>query len=553
VSIVEPIPASIAEPSVAERSVDRLFASSTLNPRVKLEPLMGRWALWPHLMPPAQFALNLAFRLLPGLRSFIENPAVHATAARTPTLFGGPFVALSEEDQLPAVELLGESTRKWRHLLEFAEALKAFDAHLQATAAGSSLDDYYEKLPECLAGLVELVYDLNNHPRLRLIEALMYESPLDDVGAQGFCLHLIDDAQRPFFMNTPLLDAPHRLFFETPYTDPVIDQLAAARIERGIPRQVQGLLTRKCPSSRLLSQWLTQDEPVRVSPDYDGDHLRIRYFGHACVLLQTRRVSVLVDPCTAWQRDEALARFTYSDLPDFIDYAVISHGHHDHLVAETLIQLRQRIGCLIIPPCDRGNLADPSMRLMLQRLGFEKIVTLEQFSALPIFDGEILSVPFSGEHGDLDVASKHCILVRIVGQQILFMVDSDAIDPALLQRVAARVGPVDVTFLGMECCGAPVSWVYGPLFTQPLSRKNDQSRRFSGSNCDRAWIAINTLRCREVFVYAMGQEPWVKHLMGLEYEPDAIQLREAQRFVSRCNQAGIRAQCLQGCYEEIRA
>ena len=91
-SIAEPISASIAELSVAERSVDRLFASSTLNPRVKLEPLMGRWALWPHLMPPAQFALNLAFRLLPGLRSFTENPAVHATAASNPTLFGGPFL-----------------------------------------------------------------------------------------------------------------------------------------------------------------------------------------------------------------------------------------------------------------------------------------------------------------------------------------------------------------------------------------------------------------------------------------------------------------------------
>lgn len=542
---------STAEPIVSEGSVSRLFASSTLSPQVKLEPLMGRWPLWPHLVPPAQFALNLAFRLLPGLRSFVANPTVHADAARTPSLFGGPFVALSEEDQLAVLELLKEAGHRWRRLLEFADAIKAFDTHLQANATGYSLDAYYERLPESLAGLVEIVYDLNNHPRLRLVEALMYDSPLDDVSAQGFCLQLIDDGQRPFFMNTPLLDGPHRLFFQVPFTDPVIDELATARIERGIPKLVQGLLTRQRCSPRLICRWLTQDEPVRVLPNYDGDQLRIRYFGHACVLLQTRSVSILLDPCTAWQRDDALARFTFNDLPDFIDYAVITHGHQDHFVAETLIQLRKRVGRIVIPPCDHGNLADPSMRLMLQRFGFESIVTLEQFSPLSVPEGEILSVPFTGEHGDLDIAGKHCVLVRIAGRQILFMVDSNAVDAALLRRVAARIGPVDMIFLGMECHGAPVSWVYGPLFTHPLTRENDQSRRFSGSNSDRAWTAVEALGCRRVFIYAMGQEPWVRHLMGLEYAPDAIQLREASRFIDRCKHAGIRALCLKGCHEEI--
>jgi hypothetical protein len=115
--------------------------------------------------------------------------------------------------------------------------------------------------------------------------------------------------------------------------------------------------------------------------------------------------------------------------------------------------------------CANRRAATASVNSGLKRLGFERIVTLEQFTPLRMDGGEIMSVPFTGEHGDLDVQSKHCVIVRLAGEQVLFMVDSDAVDPAMLRRIAVRIGPVDVTFLGMECCGAPVSWIYGPLFS----------------------------------------------------------------------------------------
>jgi hypothetical protein len=129
------------------------------------------------------------------------------------------------------------------------------------------------------------------------------------------------------------------------------------------------------------------------------------------------------------------------------------------------------------------------------------------------------------------------------------MADSDAVDPMLSTRLAERIGPLDALFLGMECCGAPMSWLYGPLLTKPLTRKNDQSRRFSGSNCERAWSAVRALGSRRVFVYAMGQEPWMRHLMGLEYEPGSIQLMEAERLIQRCRNAGLPAERLNGCRE----
>ena len=43
-----------------------------------------------------------------------------------------------------------------------------------------------------------------------------------------------------------------------------------------------------------------------------------------------------------------LPRYTYSDLPDRIDYVVITHNHQDHVLLETLLQLRHQIGTVIV-------------------------------------------------------------------------------------------------------------------------------------------------------------------------------------------------------------
>jgi len=61
----------------------------------------------------------------------------------------------------------------------------------------------------------------------------------------------------------------------------------------------------------------------------------------------------------------------------------------------------------------------------------------------------------------------------------------------------------------MECDGAPLSWLYGPLITRPIDRKVDHSRRLSGSNYERGIDIVNRFRCKEAYVYAMGMEPWL--------------------------------------------
>jgi hypothetical protein len=41
--------------------------------------------------------------------------------------------------------------------------------------------------------------------------------------------------------------------------------------------------------------------------------------------------------------------------------------------------------------------------------------------------------------------------------------------------------------------------------------------RLSGSNYEQAMDIIERLGCKEVYAYAMGQEPWLNHVMSLKY------------------------------------
>jgi len=116
----------------------------------------------------------------------------------------------------------------------------------------------------------------------------------------------------------------------------------------------------------------------------------------------------------------------------------------------------------------------------------------------------------------------------------------------MYEHVHADVGDVDALFVGMECDGAPVSWIYGPLLTTRLERPMDQSRRLAGSNFLRALAIVEQFRCREVYVYAMGQEPWLNYIMSLKYTEKSNPIIESNRLVETCRQRGIVAERLFG-------
>jgi hypothetical protein len=96
----------------------------------------------------------------------------------------------------------------------------------------------------------------------------------------------------------------------------------------------------------------------------------------------------------------------------------------------------------------------------------------------------------------------------------------------------------------MECEGAPISWFYGPLFTAPLSRKIDHSRRQNGCDYEKGIDIVDILKPTHVYVYAMGQEPWLTFLTTLQYTSESIQIVESDRLVQQCLSRGLVAERL---------
>jgi hypothetical protein len=98
----------------------------------------------------------------------------------------------------------------------------------------------------------------------------------------------------------------------------------------------------------------------------------------------------------------------------------------------------------------------------------------------------------------------------------------------------------------MECNGAPLSWLYGPLLTQRVERSMDESRRLAGSNYEQARLIVDLFHCREVYVYAMGQEPWLNYIMSIKYTAESRPIVESDRLIQSCQERGIIAERLFG-------
>lgn len=116
----------------------------------------------------------------------------------------------------------------------------------------------------------------------------------------------------------------------------------------------------------------------------------------------------------------------------------------------------------------------------------------------------------------------------------------------MYEHVHREVGDVDAIFVGMECDGAPLSWLYGPLLTKRLEREKDHSRRLAGSNYERALAIVEQFRSKEVYVYAMGQEPWLNYVMSIKYTEKSNPIIQSNHLIETCRSRGIIAERLFG-------
>ena len=509
-----------------------------LKQNVVLEPLFDSWYAWSHLISPATSAMNISGRHMKIIDSYIMAPEIHAAAAKNPKMIGGPFMDYNENKQEAIKGLREQTLEKQADLISFAADIKRLSDMLEEEADGTSLDALYGKMPESLKGYVELSYDIKHRPSFRFFEPLLYKSKYYNEGSQSIRLSLIYSDDRPFVLSTPRLQEENTITIDIPYANPAIDDLSRMKRTKGSYQEIKEKLGIKESEEHIFRSFFTE-ELTECHDKYEHDDVRVRYFGHACILVETKELSILSDPVISYGYDTDISRYTYKDLPDTIDYVVITHNHQDHILLETMLQIRHKVKNIIIPRGGIGALPDPNLKLMFQAIGFENVIELGEMEEMKHGDMTLTGLPFLGEHCDLDIQTKLCFHVKLPRVSMIFAADSCNVSPELYRHIHQTIGDIDILFLGMECDGAPLSWLYGPYITGEMSKEIDMSRRLVGSNYDRGIEFVNTFNPKNVFVYAMGQEPWLNYIMAVKYTDESNPIIASNRLLEECQKRGI--------------
>jgi len=517
-----------------------------LKPNVVIEPLVNRWYAWSHLISPATAAMNIAERHLKIIESYLLSPNTHAEAVANPKMRGGPFMDLGGKRLDEVKSLQQRIIQACNDQLQFAKGIKELDNMLQANAKGFSLENLYEKVPESLKGYVELFYDRQNNPSFKVFETLLYNSAYYKKNSQTIALWITDNDHRPFALSTPKLDDADVLHLDICFDHVGIDEMAKMKRVPQSLGYIKTMLGISQKQEALFDELFTEEAPA-VYRRYDGPKIRMRYFGHACILIETKELSILVDPLISYYGYHSdIEHFSDVDLPDVIDYVLITHNHQDHILFETLLPLRHKIKNVIVPRTRGGRLEDPELKMMFNHIGFNNVIEIDEMSTIKFEDASITGIPFTGEHSDLNIQAKTCYHVRVGEFKLLFMADSRIMEPLLYKHIHDQTGNVDVIFLGMECDGAPLSWLYGPLLTRRLARDQDGSRRLAGSDCSKGMALVDIFSPKEMYVYAMGQEPWLEFISSIKYTDESNPIIQSNDLVKRCIEKGLTAERLYG-------
>lgn len=79
-----------------------------------------------------------------------------------------------------------------------------------------------------------------------------------------------------------------------------------------------------------------------------------------------------------------------------------------------------------------------------------------------------------------------------------------------------------------------------------MPRKVSLARRLNGADAVEAARIVSALGAGRIFVYALGEEPWLQHVMATNYGPESYQLVQAAELATRCADLGVAYEHLVG-------
>ncbi len=518
-----------------------------LKEQAYFEPLFNNWYAWSYLVPPVQSARHTVNTHRRIMKSFVNNYLLHILACKESGMAGSDYLDCSKEQLNDIKSLIDFTDTHGENLIALSQAVKELDELLRNHTNGESIEYLYENIPNPLKGYVELFFDLEHNLSYRLLESLLYKSDYYRQDLQTVSFGLVSQAhERPFVFSTPRLPDDNHIHLKLSFTAPELKRILQAREIPLTDHEFEAFENTIESSGGLpFSALFTTAHPKGQCPPVKQGG-RIQYTGHAGFLLESKDVTILVDPVIASSHHKNVdGVFSFSKLPKKIDYICLTHSHQDHCNLETLIQLRYKTNTILVPKNNGGALQDPSLKLMLQKLDFN-VLEMEDMEEVAIPNGKIMSIPFLGEHGDLNIRSKTAWFIDLEGKKILLGADSSNIDPNMYKHIQRDIGDVDVLAIGMECVGAPYTWMYGALHTKKISKSIKESRRLNGCDAELGYGLVEIFRPKQVFIYALGMEPWFKYFMGLEYDDDSTQMFESAKMIENCQAADISCERLFG-------
>ncbi|WP_045739892.1 MBL fold metallo-hydrolase [Actinoplanes rectilineatus] len=397
-----------------------------LRSTARVEPLVDRFPARVHLVSPVPAATALAGRHVPMLESYLR---------------GEPVAGLAAGRTTDVAALLDGIRRDRADVLGFAAAVAEAEDLLERAGPGSDPRTLHPRLPSDLHGLAEVVHDARHRAGLRFLEASAYTSRFYDESRQSVRLAPDDAAARAAGPGTPRLPHPGVLDLAVPFRHPGWDELFTARIRPTTVARLREALGLDDEQTARLRPLLTA-EPAAAPDRHLGTGGRVRWFGHACLVFQTPESAVVTDPVIG-----AGDRYTLDDLPDRIDLVLLTQDHPEHLVLETLLQLRSRIGAVVVPRSPRGDRHEPSIALCLRALGLP-VIEVDDFDETAFPGGTVVATPFLDEQGRSRAGSTY--LIRMAGARFFAGSDTSGADPVVYRYVRRHLGEVDLAFFGMD-------------------------------------------------------------------------------------------------------